>query len=142
MSVNGRSHIRIARPSLDLAVAERFWTRGLGLDVLYRKDPVPGEEETAEGYALLMVGWRDADWHLELARHPQRPVLPSPGEEDLLVIYLDGPVPGELVGRLEEAGGERVPAHNPYWDTWGMTVRDPDGYNLVLCTRGWSNAAV
>lgn len=142
MPANGRSHIRIARPSRDLEAAERFWTAGLGLEVLYRKEPEPGAEETEEGYALLMVGWRDADWHLELALHPHRPVLPSPGAEDLLVIYLDGPVPGELVTRLEEAGGTRVRAHNPYWDTWGVTVRDPDGYNLVLCTRGWSNTDV
>ena len=29
---------------------------------------------------------------------------------------------------------------NPYWNEWGVTVEDPDGYRLVLCTRGWSNA--
>lgn len=28
MPVNGRSHIRIARPSRDLAAAERFWVEG------------------------------------------------------------------------------------------------------------------
>ena len=24
-----------------------------------------------------------------------------------------------------EAGGTRVPAHNPYWDTYGVTIVDP-----------------
>ncbi|MGV9639711.1 hypothetical protein [Streptomyces sp. NPDC003514] len=29
---------------------------------------------------------------------------------------------------------------NPYWNKWGVTVEDPDGYRLVLCTRAWPNA--
>jgi hypothetical protein len=44
----------------------------------------------------------------------------------------------ELVRELERAGGTRVSA-GPYWDRWGVTVADPDGYRLVLSTRGWSN---
>ncbi|MGH3314253.1 MAG: VOC family protein [Streptomyces sp.] len=140
MPVNGRAHIRIARPSRDLAAAERFWTQGLGLDVLFRKESAAAEAGPGAGYALLMVGWRYAGWHLELARDPHHPVLPGPGEEDLLVIYLDGPVPDDLLARLERHGGRCVPARNPYWDTWGVTVRDPDGYRLVLSTRQWSSA--
>jgi hypothetical protein len=29
---------------------------------------------------------------------------------------------------------------NPYWNEWGVTIEDPDGYRLVLCRRAWSNA--
>jgi catechol 2,3-dioxygenase-like lactoylglutathione lyase family enzyme len=147
--VHGRHHIRIARPSKDLAAAERFWVRGLGMDVLFRKEPLAAAERGGDGevdgdgdgdrYALLMAGWRDASWHLELAVDPRHPVTPAPTDEDLLVVYLDGPVPGALVERLEECGGRRVPARNPYWDRWGVTVRDPDGYRLVLSTLQWSN---
>lgn len=137
MTVNPLAHLRIARPSRDLVAAERFWTAGLGLDVLFRKDPEPGAGPGSE-YALLMVGGRGAPWHLELAADPHDPVRPEPTDEDLLVLYLDGPVPDGLVGRLERSGGKRVPARNPYWDEWGVTVEDPDGYRLVLCTRGWA----
>ncbi|OBQ53361.1 glyoxalase [Streptomyces sp. H-KF8] len=135
MSVDGRSHIRIARPSRDLAAAERFWCGGLGLSVVWRTEAggPPG------GHDLLMLGWPDAGWHLELVHEPGRPVKPRPTEEDLLVVYLDGPVPDELVGRLERHGGTRVPPPNPYWNEWGVTLEDPDGYRLVLCRRGWSN---
>lgn len=56
------------------------------------------------------------------------------------MIYLGEPVPASLVERLERHGGKRVPAHNPYWDTWGVTLQDPDGYLLVLSTRDWSNS--
>ncbi|MEW2528238.1 VOC family protein [Streptomyces sp. NPDC047071] len=133
MPVNGSSHIRIARPSRDLAAAERFWVEGLGLSVVYRKDAGgPGE------HALLMVGWPDGAWHLELVHGA--PVDARPTEEDLLVVYVDGEVPDDLVARLEAHGGKRVLSPNPYWNEWGVTVEDPDGYRLVLCTRAWSNS--
>ncbi|ADD42591.1 VOC family protein [Stackebrandtia nassauensis] len=128
------AHVRIARPSTNLQAAERFWVEGLGLDVLWRVDPATDDHTE---YALLMVGWTDAAWHLELADHPGEPVKPTPTDEDLLVIYLNGPVPDELVERLERCGGRRVTARNPYWDEWGVTIEDPDGYRLVLSTRDW-----
>ncbi|MEE1942436.1 VOC family protein [Streptomyces sp. TRM 70361] len=135
MPVDGRSQLRVARPSRGLAAAERFWARGLGLDVLYRAaGERPGEHD------LLMLGWPDAAWHLELVHDPDRPVLPRPTEEDLLVVYLGGAVPAGLVARLTEHGGRRVASSNPYWDRWGVTVEDPDGYRLVLCERGWSSS--
>ncbi|MGW8374985.1 VOC family protein [Streptomyces sp. ODS28] len=132
MPFTAESHIRIARPSRDLVRAERFWVQGLGLSPLYRK-------RTEEGHELLMVGLPGASWHLELVTAPEQ-VAPRPTDEDLLVIYLDDRVPEELLARLEEHGGHRVPSPNPYWNEWGTTVEDPDGYRLVLCRRGWSNA--
>lgn len=44
---------------------------------------------------------------------------------------------GMVVARLLAAGGSVVSSHNPYWDQWGVTVSDPDGYRLVLCERSW-----
>jgi hypothetical protein len=43
----------------------------------------------------------------------------------------------DLIGRLVQAGGTRVPARNPYWDEWGITIADPDGYRRVLSSRSW-----
>ncbi len=126
------NHLRLARPSRDLGAAERFWVEGLGLSVLFRLD------DSAEGgHALLMVGWPGAAWHLELVADSGGETPPAPTEEDLLVLYLDGPVEDDVVRHLIEAGGTRVAARNPYWDEWGVTVADPDGYRLVLCTRAW-----
>ncbi|SCG56772.1 VOC family protein [Micromonospora coxensis] len=134
MTPTAGTHLRIARPSRDLAAAERFWVGGLGLAVLYRGEAGgPGEHD------LLMVGWPDAAWHLELVGGAAHTVAPRPTEEDLLVLYLDGPVDDALVQELLRAGGTRVAA-GPYWDRWGVTVADPDGYRLVLSTRSWANA--
>lgn len=132
LCVAATTHVRIARPSRDLATAERFWTQGLGLDVLWRAVPASEGE-----HALLMVGWRHASWHLELVEDQQ--VTPRPTEEDLLVLYLNGPVPETLVRQVSDAGGTPVESRNPYWDEFGVTIEDPDGYRLVLCRRGWTN---
>ncbi len=63
----------------------------------------------------MMVGAPGARWHLELVAGE---TVPSPTEEDLLVLYLDGPVDD---ARLVAAGGRRV-AQGEYWDRWGVTV--------------------
>jgi catechol 2,3-dioxygenase-like lactoylglutathione lyase family enzyme len=134
-SIDPQAQVRIARPSLDLEAAERFYVDGLGLTRLYRGYGTSGHADND----LLMLGWAESNWHLELTRSVDEPIAPTPTVDDLLVIYLDGTVPGVLVERLVSAGGIVVPAHNPYWDEWGVTIQDPDGYRLVLCTRSWSN---
>jgi len=126
------SHVRIARPSHDLEAAERFWVGGLGLQVLFRTD-----ESADGGHALLMVGWPEAAWHLELVGDPDGDTPAAPTEEDLLVLYVGGEVDEEVVTRLVQTGGTRVAARNQYWDQWGVTIADPDGYRLVLSTRTW-----
>ncbi|MEV8532881.1 VOC family protein [Streptomyces sp. NPDC051211] len=130
--IDSHAHVRVARPSLDLAAAERFYVDGLGLDVLWRTtERTPGEHD------LLMVGPAGGAWHFELTLDPENPIAPTPTVDDLFVVYL-GQAPDEaLVERLVAAGGTRVPAHNPYWDEYGVTVADPDGYRLVLCSRTW-----
>lgn len=132
------AHIRIARPSRNLAAAEQFYVAGLGMQVLYRAERIAGDPDHA--HDLLMVGWPAAGWHLELVRDPVNPVEPQPTVEDLLVVYLAGPVDEVAVARLEEAGGRRVASHNPYWDRYGVTLEDGDGYRFVLCERRWDNA--
>ncbi|MEV6957072.1 VOC family protein [Streptomyces sp. NPDC051183] len=130
--INAQTHIRIARPSRDLAAVERFYVGGLGLDVQWRTT-----ERVSGKHDLVMVGPAGGGWHFELTHDPENPVEPAPTVEDLFVVYL-GEAPDEaLVQRLVEHGGTRVAAHNPYWDEFGVTVEDPDGYQLVLCSRTW-----
>ncbi|THF88004.1 VOC family protein [Deinococcus sp. KSM4-11] len=129
--LSASTHVRLARPSLNLTAAERFYVEGLGLSVLYRS----AEDAFAD---LLMLGIPGAGWHLELTRPRKNALQPTPTGEDLLVLYL-GRVPDpETLARLEDCGGRRVPAENPYWEQWGVTIADPDGYRLVLCQRSWS----
>jgi catechol 2,3-dioxygenase-like lactoylglutathione lyase family enzyme len=133
MIIDAQTRVRIARPSRDIAAAERFYVDGLGLEVQWRStERVPGKHD------LLMVGPPDGSWHFELTHDPEHPLDPTPTVDDLFVVYLGAPVEESQVERLLAAGGTRVPAHNPYWDEHGVTVADPDGYRLVLCSRAWT----
>src|SRR5262249_60335552 len=117
----------VARRSNDLRGYAGFWSGGLGLEVLF------GADASAEGgHALLMLGWPDAAWLLELVGDPAAETPAAPTEEDLLVLYLDGEVDRDVVRRLIDAGGTRVPARNPYWDHGGVTIADPARYRLGL----------
>ena len=124
--------IRLARPSRDLEAARRFWVEGLGLDILWETGP-----EAEGGHALLMVGARGAAWHLELVGDPIAHSHSRQGPEDLLVLYLGLTFDPATVERLVAHGGTRVMSPNPYWERWGATVADPDGYRLVLSHRTW-----
>lgn len=126
-------HVRIARPTADLTAAERFWVDGVGLEVLWRTGT-----DAEGGHALTMVGAPGGAWHLELVADAQSAASALPTEEDLLVPYVGGPPASAWLDRIERAGGLRVVARNPYWDEWGVTVLDPDGYRLVLCERTWA----
>ena len=134
--IDPNAHLRIARPSGNLAAAERCYVEGLGFDVLQRgKGTSEGERN------LVMVGMPGAGWHFELIHDTARIVEPILTPDDLLVLYLAAPVDPALVERIEGAGGKRVPAHNAYWDQIGVTIEDPDGYRFVLCERGWSRTS-
>lgn len=126
------SHLRIARPTHDLAAAERFWIAGVGLEVQWRTG-----EEAEGGHALTMVGAPGAGWHLELVADPDSAAEARPTEEDLLVLYLGETPDAAWLDQIDRAGGRRVRSRNPYWDEWGVTIVDPDGYRLVLSQRVW-----
>ncbi|MEU1624748.1 VOC family protein [Streptomyces sp. NPDC020096] len=126
--------LRIARPVLDLDASEDFYVHGLGLARLAR---IAGRPEAGER-DLLMTGPADGHWHLELTASAHDVVEPTPTPEDLLVIYLGQAVPREAVERAVRHGGTVVPSHNPYWDRFGVTIADPDGYRVVLTERNWN----
>lgn len=130
------AHIRIARPTSDLAHIRRFYVDGMGLSVLY-EGKAQVENRSGE---LLMCGAENASWHLEFTRTEPDPVVSSPTVDDLLVIYLGGPASVvRLSTALEKHGGAVVRSDNPYWDDGGITIVDPDGYRLVLTTRTWGD---
>jgi catechol 2,3-dioxygenase-like lactoylglutathione lyase family enzyme len=124
--------IRVARPSRDLEAVRRFWVDGLGLEVLWQSGP-----DAEGGHALLMLGAPGAAWHLELVGDEAAHASSNPGAEDLLVLYLGHAADDTLINRLLSHGGVRVTSPTPYWQRWGLTIMDPDGYRLVLSSRTW-----
>jgi GNAT superfamily N-acetyltransferase len=114
---------RVARPVADLAGSTAFYGELLGLP---RRGGFTGHDGY-DGVFFALPGGTE----LELTAGPAQP---RPGtEEDLLVLYLGTPdAVREVADRLGTAGVAGVPATNPYWDRWGRTFLDPDGYRVVL----------
>jgi catechol 2,3-dioxygenase-like lactoylglutathione lyase family enzyme len=127
----GKAHLRVARPTDDLAAVVGFYRDGLGFEVLY-------EFEDHDGFDGVMLGRKGAAYHLEFTRKAGHKAGRAPTEDNLLVFYLPDEAEWEAaVARLEGAGHGPVRAFNPYWDRAGRTFEDPDGYRVVLQNAGW-----
>jgi catechol 2,3-dioxygenase-like lactoylglutathione lyase family enzyme len=127
----GPAHLRVARPTDDLAAVVAFYRDGLGFDVL-------SEFRDHAGFDGVMLGHPGAGYHLEFTRRAGHPAGRAPTADHLLVFYLpDDAGWRAAVARLERAGHRPVAAVNPYWDQRGRTFEDPDCYRVVLQNAGW-----
>ncbi len=127
-------HLRIARPVSQLTLSAAAYRHGLGWDEL-------GHFVDHAGFDGVMLGPRDAGFHLELTHCRRHPVQPCPTPEDLLVFYL--PVVQEWSERcdaMRAAGFRQVEPFNPYWKRLGSTFEDRDGYRFVLQRERWPGA--
>ncbi|HFT3433257.1 TPA: VOC family protein [Klebsiella variicola] len=125
------SHMRIARPVSELDATASMYCAGLGLQQL-------GSFTDHEGFSGIMLGAPDAGWHLEFTHCRHHPVTPSPGDEDLLVLYYPQQAEWQAqCAAMDAAGFLRVTAFNPYWEANGVTFVDRDGYRTVLQNRAW-----
>jgi ribosomal protein S18 acetylase RimI-like enzyme len=114
---------RVAHPVRDLARSAAFYRDLLGLQ------PRGGfrGHDGYDGTFFALPGGGE----LELTAGS---AAPCPGtDEDLLVLYLRTPEEvQQFAAELESTGVATVPAANPYWDRWGRTLLDPDGYRVVI----------
>jgi hypothetical protein len=77
----GGAHLRVARPTDDLAAVVRFYRDGLGLDMLC-------EFNDHDGFDGVMLGRKGAGYHLEFTRKAGHRVGRAPTEDNLLVFYV------------------------------------------------------
>ena len=125
------THLRVARPTDNLAALITFYRDGLGFDIL-------GQFTGHDGFDGVMLGHHGAAYHLEFTQAEAHTAGRAPSQDHLLVFYL----PEEsawhaAITRLEQAGHQPVKASNPYWDKNGRTFEDPDGYPVVLQHASW-----
>ncbi len=124
-------HLRVARPTDDLAAVEAFYRDGLGFARL-------GGFVDHQGFDGVMLGPPGAGYHLEFTHAHGHTAGRAPTPDNLLVLYLPDRSAWEAaVARMRTAGHEPVPAFNPYWDRNGLTFEDPDGYRVVLENAAW-----
>ncbi len=123
--------IRIARPTDQLEKVVRFYTDGLGFQILYRF-------EDHEGFDGVMVGISGEPYHFEFTQHRGHSVGRAPTQDHLIVFYLPDQREWQgVVAQMKAIGYEPVKSYNPYWERSGVTFEDPDGYRVVLQNAPW-----
>ncbi len=125
------NHFRVARHTFQIEPIKQFYVEAIGLKVLGEFDH--------EGYKGIFIGIENHTWHLEFTQSEDAPNH-TPDEDDLLVFYQEDDTSYYAsITRIEGLGFTPIPSKNPYWDQWGKTYLDPDGYRIVICNRTWSN---
>ncbi|MEP7246279.1 MAG: VOC family protein [Gammaproteobacteria bacterium] len=122
------AQVRIARPTNQLDRVIAFYRDGLGLPELYRFT-------AHDGYDGIMLGLPGAQYHLEFTQRVGDGPCLAPSKDNLIVLYI--PDRGELERlrkRLEDQGYPSVTPENPYWLGQSVTIEDPDGWRIVLCS--------
>lgn len=123
--------VRIARPTDQLDKVIRFYTDGLGFQILSRF-------ENHEGFDGVMIGIPGEPCHFEFTHHRGHLVGRAPTQDNLIIFYLPNQLEWQgAVDQMKESGYEPVKSYNPYWDRRGVTFEDPDGYRIVLQNATW-----
>jgi len=114
-----------------LSEVVKFYVDGIGLKRI-------GGFQGHEGYDGEMLGLPGIQYHLEFTQHENGSPCPAPTKDNLLVFYIpDSDVVCQITERLRKMGYPLVTPENPYWETDGVTVEDPDGWRVVLMKRGF-----
>lgn len=124
-------HLRVARPTDRMEEIVRFYRDGLGLEVI-------GSFQDHAGFDGVMLGAVGAPYHFEFTHAAGHAAGRAPTQDNLIVFYLPDAADWErAVARMVGAGYEPVVSFNPYWDVYGKTFEDADGYRVVLENSGW-----
>jgi catechol 2,3-dioxygenase-like lactoylglutathione lyase family enzyme len=119
--------VRVARHTDHLDELVSFYRDGLGLQEIGRFDG-------HDGYDGVFLAVPGTETHLEFTSGgPHEPPVPHP--ETLIVLYVGS---AEAVAQVcERLGAEPVEPANPYWQRHGVTLADPDGFQVVLVPGWW-----
>jgi catechol 2,3-dioxygenase-like lactoylglutathione lyase family enzyme len=129
--MNSGTKLRVARPTDQLEEVVRFYSEGLGLEIL-------GSFKDHDGFDGVMLGPAGMPYHFEFTRKSGTVAGRAPTLDNLLVFYFpDVNDWNAAIERMTDAGYRAVTSFNPYWDRHGRTFEDPDGYRVVLQHGSW-----
>jgi len=116
---------RYARHTNNLQAITEFYTKVLGLEKL-------GGFQNHSHYNGVFLGLPNSNWHLEFTASNEQ-ADHNPDDDDLIVFYLDSK---EELNKIREKAEilqvSIVKPKNPYWQTNGIELRDPDGFGVIL----------
>lgn len=114
-----------ARHTNQLESLVDFYTKIIGLEVL-------GRFENHSGYDGVFLGYPSAEWHLEFTQSTEQ-VKHAFDEDDCLVFYPTNHATYlKILSNIEFKGIPQEKAKNPYWNKNGVSIKDPDGYSVIV----------
>ena len=94
-----------------------------------------GGFENHSNYNGVFLGLSNLDWHLEFTESSDK-ANHTPDDDDLIVFYLNSTEElNEITKAAEKFGIVSVRSKNPYWQTNGIELKDPDGFGVVLTVK-------
>jgi len=116
---------RVARHTNNLEAIKAFYITILGFQEL-------GSFVNHEEYDGIFIGQPNENWHLEFTQSNEI-ALHTFDEDDILVFYPTSEIEYDaIVNRIKAHKLTFIKAKNPYWNTNGKMLLDPDGYRVVL----------
>ena len=107
---------------------EKFYTEIVGLEKL-------GGFENHNNYDGLFLGHKNSNWHLEFTTSNEKPQHKF-DEDDILVFYVSSKIELKIITNTIETNNILIATpKNPYWIENGLTISDPDGFNIVFSLR-------
>ena len=127
------AQLRVARPTDNIAALRKFYIDGLGFEILFQFND-------HEGFDGLIIGHKQAPYHLEFTTKKGHSVGRAPTQDNLLVFYFSNPEEFDAtIDRMEKIEVQTVASFNSYWDDLGAkTFEDPDGYRVVFVNKPWT----
>jgi hypothetical protein len=124
--------LRVARATNHLEKITAMYESGLGFAVI-------GSFKNHDGFEGIMLGSKEAGYHLEFTCQKGHQAPLSNSAENLLVFYVPDNAQYELTCRkMLAAGFRQVKAHNPYWDKSGSSFEDIESYRIVISKGAWT----
>lgn len=118
-------NFRFARHTNDLEKIKFFYTNILGLEIL-------GSFENHDSYDGVFIGKPNLDWHLEFTKSDEI-IAFNFNEDDILVFYPETFNEHKLIlETIQKHKIQFVKAKNPYWNSKGKMILDPDGYRIII----------
>ncbi|KAI1332737.1 prolyl endopeptidase [Xylariaceae sp. FL0255] len=130
LPATAQAHLRVARPTGSIMALLPFYVERLGFTFAGSF----ADHEGFDGVLLALPATSPSPgYHLEFTQHALHRAGRAPTRDSLLVFYLpDETQYQDAVTLMTHAGFGPVKSFNPYWDRWGVTFEDPDGYRVVF----------
>ncbi|WP_313384106.1 VOC family protein [Chishuiella sp.] len=124
--------LRVARHTNDISRILDFYTKIIGFDLL-------GEFKNHDNYDGIFLGKKNENWHLEFTTSIEQANHYS-DEDDCLVFYVNTKNEyDEIIHRIHQNNISIINSKNPYWNLNGVTIKDPDGFNVIISPLKISN---